>query len=285
MWHLVAIAVIAIWGTTFVSTKVLILGGLSPTEIFTYRFLMAYGAIWLFAPRRLWADGWRDEGLFALLGFTGGSLYFITENSALEFTAAGNVSLLVCTAPVWTALLARAFRRCERVAKGFWVGTVFALLGAVLVIFNGSFVLKLSPLGDVLSVAAAVSWAVYSLVIRGLSQRYGILFITRKVFFWGLVTLVPFLGLSGATYNFAVLVRPQIWGNLLFLGLVASLGCFAIWNRVIREIGVVRSSNYIYLNPVFTMAAAAIVLGERVSWVAVGGLVLIVCGLYFTERR
>ncbi len=250
-------------------------------EIFSYRFLLAYLVIIFFAPRRLWADSFRDELLFVVLGFTGGSFYFVTENTALEFTAAGNVSLLVCTAPVWTALL--GFR--GRMGWAFWIGTAVALLGVGLMVFNGSFVLRLSPWGDVLSIAAAVSWAVYSLVMRRLTERYGIMFITRKVFFWGLATIVPFLAFRTRSWDFGVLAEPMVWGNLLFLGLVASLVCFAVWNRVIREVGVVRSSSYIYLNPVFTMVAAWLVLGEAVTWVALAGLVLIVGGLYLAERR
>ncbi len=252
----------AVWGTTFVSTKVLIQNGLSPTEIFTYRFVLAYVVICFFSPRKLWSDSWRDEALMAAVGLTGGSLYFITENTALETTLASNVSFLVCSAPVWTALLSRVFTpREERFGSGLWLGTLAAMAGSALVIFNGSFVLDLNPVGDALSIAAALSWAVYSILMRGLGRRYSTMFITRKVFFYGLVTLAPFLLLPGADYNPAALAVPAVWGNLLFLGLVASFVCFAVWNRVLKEIGVVASSNYIYLNPVFTMAAAVMVLG------------------------
>jgi drug/metabolite transporter (DMT)-like permease len=277
---------IAVWGTTFVSTKVLIQNGLSPTEIFTYRFLLAYVAIWFFSPRRLWASSWRDEGLLAFLGLMGGSLYFITENTALETTLASNVSLLVCTAPIWTALLSRWFYpREERAGGRLWMGTAAAMVGSALVVFNGSFVLELNPVGDALSLAAALSWAFYTIVIRDLGRRYGTMFITRKVFFYGLATLLPFLFLPGADYHPEALAAPAVWGNLLFLGLVASFVCFAVWNRVIKEIGVLASSNYIYLNPVFTMIAAALVLSERITWIAVGGLILIAAGLWLTERK
>ncbi len=274
------------WGITFVSTKVLIQNGLSPTEIFTYRFLLAYVVIWWFSPRRLWCDSWKDELLMAAVGLTGGSLYFITENTALETTLASNVSLLVCTAPIWTALLSRIFvPHEERFGSRLWLGTLAAMAGSALVIFNGSFVLELNPTGDALSIAAALSWAVYSVLMRGLGRKYTTMFITRKVFFYGLVTLAPFLLLPGADYNPAALAKPAVWGNLLFLGLVASFVCFAVWNKVLKEIGVVASSNYIYLNPVFTMAAAALVLGERITWIAVVGLLLIAAGLWLAEKK
>ncbi len=278
----------AIWGTTFVSTKVLINHGLSPAEVFTYRFLLAYVVIWIFSLARssykLFSDNIRDELAMMALGFTGGSLYFITENTALQTTLASNVSLLVCTSPIWTALLSKLFYPRDKVNKGLWAGTWVALAGCALVIFNGSFVLHLDPMGSILSLAAALSWAFYSLLIRRLSHRYPVMFITRKVFFWGLVTLVPFLLLPGTDYHPKTLAEPAVWGNLLFLGLIASLACFAIWNRAMKEIGIVSVSNYIYLNPAFTMLTAALILGERITWAAVGGLILIVTGLWVAER-
>ena len=104
-FHLMAAVTVAIWGTTFVSTKVLIGYGLSATDILFYRFIMAYICIWFFSPRILWAKSWRDEGVFVLLGLTGGSLYFIAENTALGMTLASNVSLIICTAPILAAFL------------------------------------------------------------------------------------------------------------------------------------------------------------------------------------
>ncbi len=283
-FHIAAVVTIAVWGTTFVSTKILINNGLSPTEIFTYRFLMAYAAIWFISPKKLFAGSLKDELLMAAAGLTGGSLYFIAENTALETTLASNVSLLVCTAPLWTAMLSKIFYPKDKVGSNLWIGTLIALPGAALVIFNGSFVLDLNPVGDILSIVAALSWAFYSIVMRNIGQRYSTMFITRKVFFYGLVTLVPFLLLPGASYHFAALKTPAVWGNLLFLGLVASLVCYLVWNRIMKEIGIVKSSNYIYLNPAFTMLTAWLILGEAITWAAMGGFVLIVGGLWIAEK-
>ena len=283
-FHIAAVVTIGIWGTTFVSTKVLINNGLSPTEIFTWRFLMAYAGIWFFAPNKLFSNNIKDELMMAAVGLTGGSLYFIAENTALETTLASNVSLLVCTAPLWTAMLSRIFYPRDKVGANLWIGTLVALPGAALVIFNGSFILDINPIGDILSIVAALSWAFYSIVMRNVGSRYPVMFITRKVFFYGLVTLVPFLLLPGATWHLDALKIPAVWGNLLFLGLVASLACFAVWNRILKEIGIVKASNYIYLNPAFTMLTAWLVLGEPITWAALGGFVLIVGGLWIAER-
>ena len=117
--HLVALAVVAVWGVTFISTKVLILAGLQPAEIFFIRFTMAYAGIWALSlrqpgSRRLWSRSWQDEAMFVLLGLTGGSFYFLAENTALAHTQTCNVAFLVCSAPLLTALLSLAYRRLRR---------------------------------------------------------------------------------------------------------------------------------------------------------------------------
>lgn len=83
-YHLAALFTVTVWGATFVSTKVLIANSLTPAEIFLLRFATAYVCIWPFARRRMWAANLRDELLLAAAGLSGGSLYFLTENIALE---------------------------------------------------------------------------------------------------------------------------------------------------------------------------------------------------------
>ncbi|MDR0907177.1 MAG: DMT family transporter [Rikenellaceae bacterium] len=283
-FHVAAIVTIIVWGTTFVSTKVLINNGLTPVEIFGYRFLVAYIGIWFFSSRKLFADSLKDELLMVGAGLTGGSLYFIAENTALETTLASNVSMLVCTAPLWTALLARLFYPKDKIGKNLWAGTLIALPGMALVVFNGSFVLEINPIGDILSMIGAFAWAFYSIILRRLNKRYDTVFITRKVFFWGLVTLIPFLFIPSAGFHPEALAIPAVWSNLLFLSVVASLVCFVVWNRILKEIGIVKASNYIYLNPAVTMLTAVIFLGEKITWQALLGLFLIIGGLWIAEK-
>ena len=166
IWHLTAVVVVGIWGLTFISTRVLIESGLTPQEIFLLRFLIAYIGIWFISPRKLLCNTWRDEGWMLLAGVTGGSLYFLTENTALEVTLTTNVAFIVCSTPLLTLLLYRLFFRSEKATWKLTAGSLLALMGVGLVIFNGNFVLKLSPLGDLLSLSAALCWAFYSLIMK-----------------------------------------------------------------------------------------------------------------------
>ena len=284
-YHLAALFTVSVWGATFVSTKALIAAGLTPAEIFLMRFALGYLCILPLAPRRLRAENRRDEAAFAAAGVCGGSRYFLLENVALEYAPASNVSLLVCTAPVWTALAAGRADRGERMTRRQAAGAALAAAGMALVVLNGRFVLHISPAGDLLALAAALSWMGYSLVIKRLGARYPASFIARKVFFYGMATILPVFAFRPFAATGELLARPVVWANLLFLGVVASGFCYALWNAVMRRLGAVRATNYIFFNPLVTMLTAALCIGERITAPALAGAAMILCGMWHAERR
>ena len=283
-YHAAALFTVAVWGATFVSTKVLIAHSLTPAEIFLLRFALAYVCIWPLSKGRLRADGWRDEALLAAAGVTGGSLYFLTENMALEYAPASNVSLIVCTAPVWTALLLSLVYRGERMTRRQIGGSALAFAGMVLVVLNGRFVLHLSPKGDLLALSAALLWMVYSLAVKRIGGRYPAVFITRKVFFYGVLTILPYYLIIPGWPAWDVFMKPQVVGNLLFLGCLASMICFLTWNWCISKLGAVKATNWVYFNPITTMIFASLVLDEKITPYFLAGACCILAGMYIADR-
>ncbi|MBR3652759.1 MAG: DMT family transporter [Bacteroidales bacterium] len=299
-YHLLALAVVAVWGVTFVCTKELIRAGLMPAQIFAIRFTLAYLGILALSlvqgrgRMRLWSRDWKDELLFVFLGITGGSFYFLTENTALAYTQASNVAFLVCSAPLITALLSLAYSRLrkdrfsaalEDVRLDFPLvgGTVLAMGGMALMLFDGTR-LQVSLRGDLLAVGAAVCWALYSLFMGKMTEEYGAVFATRKVFIYGLLTIIPFLVGRGG-FPLEALQRPAVILNLLFLALIASLACFVVWNLVMSKLGNITSTNYVYLNPVFTLITAMIFLGERMTLAGAVGSALILGGVILAGQH
>lgn len=283
LYHLLAAVIVLIWGCTFVNSKVLLIEGLAAHEIFVLRFLFAYICICFISPKKLWADSAKDELLFILLGMTGGSLYFVTENEAVRIDYVNNVSFIVCTAPLLTTLLALAFLKSVKANKGLVLGAISATLGVALVVFNGHFMLKLNPLGDLLALCASLSWAVYSLLLRRLAN-YNVVFVTRKVFFYGLITVLPIFFYRPWQFPLGGFLRPVVWGNLLFLGFIASFLCFVLWSWVSKRLGALIASNYIYLNPISTVIFSALVLNETMTWLAYVGSALILTGVYLSNQ-
>ena len=267
----------------------LLLAGLSPAQIFTLRFIIAYVLLMGYSLSkrsfRLFSYNWRDELLMLVLGITGGSVYFLAENAAMLFTTATNTSLIVCSCPLFAMLLfAVVYRHSEHISKVQALGSVLACMGMAVVVLNGHFVLHLSPLGDLLAFAACLCWAVYSLLMKPATERYSTLFITRKVFFYGLLTIIPYYLIVPGFPSLDVLLRSDVLWNLLFLGVVASMICYVAWNWVISRLGAVVATNWVYFNPITTILFAWWLLHEQITIWFLLGTVFILVGMYLADK-
>ena len=268
-------------------TKLLLLGGLTAAQIFILRFIMAYVLLLgycLLKGIRWLSNSWRDELLMAALGVTGGSLYFLTENSAMNYTTTTNTSIIVSLCPLFASAIIGLFYKAERLSRLQAFGTLMAAAGVVVVVMNGHFVLHLSPRGDLLAFAACLCWAFYSLLMIPANARYDTMFITRKVFFYGLVSMIPYFIVNPALNVHLLLAKPQMLWNLLFLGCVASMMCFLAWNWVIKQLGAVVATNYVYLNPVTTIVFAWFVLGEPITLWFILGTLFILLGMFLADH-
>ena len=288
-YHIVAFLTVAVWGTTFVWTKLLIINGLSPAQIFTLRFIIAYVLLTGFSMwrgRHKWlSDNWRDELTMMALGLTGGSMYFLTENESLRFTTATNTSLIVCSCPLFAMLIIALFYRSERFsARQVW-GSIVALAGMAAVVLNGHFVLHLSPLGDTLAFSACLCWALYTLLMKPVMGRYPAMFITRKVFFYGILTILPYYIFVPDMPSWDVLTRPDVAVNLFFLGSVASMLCYLTWSWCMKGLGAVICTNWVYVNPITTIIAAWLILDEQITVYFLIGSILIISGMYLSSKK
>lgn len=284
LFHLITALVVIIWGTTFVSTKVLIQHGLGPIEIMFYRFVLAYFCLLMVSHKRLWADNWKDEFMLMLSGLTGGTFYFIAENTALGITQASNVALLVCTTPIFTALLVHWIFK-EPLRRNMIIGSIIALIGVGLVVFSGSVLLQINPLGDFLSIMAALMWAVYCLILKPLGKKYPTTFITRKVFLYSVISLLVYFLFDPLQVKTEVLFHPVVTLNLLFLGIVASMLCFIAWNAAVKVLGPSRTANYIYVQPFSTLVLSSIILSEVITLASMIGALCIIGGVYLAEKE
>lgn len=283
-YHVAAFAMILVWGISFLNTRVLLDSGLTPTEIFVARFTIAYVSLLVVSGFKVRFTGWRDELLFVVCGVAGGSAYFIAENTALELTLISDVAVLVSTAPLTTALMGAIFYRDERISWLSCLGMIIAFVGSVMLALKDGLVWGDSIMGDLLALLAAFVWAFYSMALKRLNRTFSTLFITRKLFFYGILSALPLLAMEESQINWQAVSRPEVWGNLLYLGLICSMAAYFIWGITVKRIGAVRASNYFYLSPIISMIAAAIWFGERTNAVAYIGCVLILAGVIMAEK-
>lgn len=287
LYHALAFLVVAIWGSTFVFTKLLLLGGFTPAQIFALRFIIAYTMLLVFCLWRgiRWvADTWKDELLMVGLGISGGSLYFLAENGAMNFTTTTNTSLIVCLCPLFASAMIGLFYKSQRLNRTQIIGTLMAVAGVIVVVMNGHFVLHLSPIGDTLAFVACLCWAIYSLLMVSANARYDTIFVTRKVFFYGLLSMIPYFFVYPGLNTQLLIGQPAMLWNLLFLGCAASTLCFLAWNWTMKKLGAVIVTNYVYFNPVTTILFAWLILSEPITVHFLLGTMLILIGMYLSDK-
>ncbi len=283
--HLAALLTIGIWGTTFISTKIL-LADFQPVEILFFRFVLGYLVLWVVQPGKLRTENCKQEATFALAGLCGICLYYLLENIALTYTLASNVGVIISVAPFFTAILAHLWMKAEeKLRVQFFLGFLVAMAGIVCISFNGSR-LELNPIGDILALAAACVWAGYSLLTKKISSfGYPVILATRRTFFYGILFMIPTLFLFDFQPELSRFTNPTYLLNLFYLGLGASALCFVTWNFAVKELGAVKTSVYIYMVPVITVITSVLILKERLTPLAGMGTVLTLAGLFLSEYK
>ena len=174
-----------------------------------------------------------------------------------------------------------------RIKTGEIIGSIVAFAGVGCVVFSSGDTLEIHPKGDFLALSAALSWAIYTIVVKRLIPHYSSLFITRKLFFYGVLTALPLLLLQHEPYHLHLLFdfsQPQYIMNLAFLALMCSAAAYLIWNEVMKILGSVTASNYLYLQPIVTLVAAYFVFGEHVYLLGYIGCALIIGGLVIADK-
>lgn len=283
--HFSALLTIIIWGTTFISTK-LLLADFRPVEILFFRFVMGLLALLLVYPHRMKGTTLKRELTFAAAGLCGICLYYLLENIALTYTMASNVGVIISVAPFFTAILTHLFIRGEeKLRANFFLGFVVAMAGIFLISFNGS-KLELNPMGDLLAMLAALIWACYSVLTKKISgYGYHTILTTRRIFFYGILFMMPTLFLFDFKLELARFTNPVYLFNIVYLGLGASALCFVTWNYAVKILGAVKTSVYIYMVPVITVITSVLILHEKITLLAGVGTVLTLAGLFLSESK
>lgn len=283
--HIASLVTILIWGTTFISTKVL-LQDFTPIEILLIRFLLGYLALFLVSPHKIKLKHKKQEWYFVAAGLCGVTLYYLFENIALTYTLASNVGIIVSISPFITAIFSFIFFKEERPNTTFLVGFILAMAGICMISLNKEIAFSVSPIGNLLAFLAAIIWAAYSTLSKKISTfGYHIIPATRHTFFYGILFMLPSCFIMNFDIHFSQFMKLQNLFNLLFLGLGASALCFVTWNFAVKYLGVVKTSVYIYMVPVITTVTSVLILHEPITKTAVCGICFILIGLFLSQNN
>jgi drug/metabolite transporter (DMT)-like permease len=271
-----------LWSLNYATTK-FALGEWQPLAFSLTRFALAGTAFSLIV---LIHEGSlriarRDWGLVLACAAVGITLNQLSFNYSLTYTGAGNVALIMASAPAFAALFAAALRH-EHVRRHHWVALLISLAGVTLVVEGGSEIAGFTIKGDLLALGAAVTWAAYSVMLRPLFGHYSAARLSAVIILAGTVMLTPFAASQALSQDYASLSTLHVaaWAySAVFPLLVTNL----LYFHALRHIGAARATLYMYLQPFLGAAFAALLLGETLSGLQVAGGVVIVGGVAFGQ--
>jgi drug/metabolite transporter (DMT)-like permease len=274
------------WGASSIAAKEALLQ-LSAVEIVTVRFAIAFAAVLLiallFAPEAL-RISLRDLPLLAFLSVAGVSLQFVLQVTALVYTTATNFSLLFNLSTFFIMILGAALLG-ERLGKKHLAGAGIAFAGVFLIVSGGSIDLSAAHLpGDLIGLASAALFGVYTVAAKRASDRYSPMTILVYTFFFGVLGLLP-------VYVFATPMTPLTglsavsWASMLFLALFCSVIAFLVYNHGMARLRASDAAMTIYVTPLAGVTLAVLLLGEALTAITLAGAALIMAGLYVSRER
>jgi drug/metabolite transporter (DMT)-like permease len=278
---------VVFWGTSFVATK-LALRELSPITLVFVRFTM--GSLLLagllrhrggrFVPSR---DTW---AWLALMGFVGVFVHQLLQVHGLKLTSAVTTGWLIGLIPLWTAVLSRIVLG-ERMSRQKIAGLAVGFLGAILLITRGEISPRLLSLpatrGDLLVLLSTLNWAVYSVLGHGTLRKLGAVRATAGAMILGWLMLAP-LFLTQQGWRELGHVSAAGWGSLVFLGVGCSGLGYLFWYGGLEHLEASSVASFLYLEPLVTLAAAALVLGERPGALTLLGGLIVLAGVWMVQK-
>ena len=288
MIYLTLILTTLFWGGTFIAGRVLA-DSVAPADAAFMRFVLA--AVTLAVLTRM-IDGRlrlppRDQlGSLLLLGFTGVFCYNICFFSGLRFIEAGRASLIIALNPM-AITVGAVFLFGERLSLLQCAGLLISLFGAFLVISNGNPAILISGgigWGEIAILGCVISWAAYSLIGRNVLKSMSPLSAVFYSALFGALMLFPATLVGEAPLQIHTYSSAD-WISLLFLGILGTAAGFSLYYQAIRAIGSARSSVFINLVPLFSILLAWIFLGETINFSVLGGGIILMSGVYLTNKK
>lgn len=273
------------WGVNISVTKNLIPGWLGAEQLSAVRILGGCALFWIASlfvkTQKIQPGDWKKLILGGLVGI-GGFLYLFILS--LRYANPIDVSIIMTLPPAFVILIGVIFQH-RRPAAMEYVGVAVSFIGAAIVILAGSGGKAGSDnlLGDLLAVASTVCFAFYLVIIEKPSHTYRPVTMLRWVFLFGAIPALFFIPTLPAM---AVVRHPELipWLEIAFILLCPTFLAYFLTNPAMKLIGAELVSLYQYLVPVFATISAVLMKLDRLHWLQVIAMVVIIVGMLLTDR-
>jgi drug/metabolite transporter (DMT)-like permease len=285
--ELLLLLVVFIWAANYPVTKF----GLLRLDIYVFnsiRFIVAFALLAsIFVARREWFTmPPADRGKIIQLGLLVSIFYQLAFILGIHLTSAGNVAVILSTSPLWTALFSARINR-ERILPPTWVGMSISLAGIFLIILGSGKKLEIGSTalyGDLISVLAAILWALNTNLQKPLLARYSTVQLSVVTLGIGAVGLTLIAVPSGLAIDWTAIPFPY-YAAAILSGALSIGTANVLWSYGVKRLGPSRTANFNNLVPVFAFIISALVLNDPVSWYEIVGAAVTIVGVTVARRK
>ena len=278
------VATVIFWGYSFISTKI-VLTEEPPVSIAFFRQIIAALILipWVMATKSHIRVSLKDMGLILASALFGIVLYFICENNGLRYTTAANASMIVAAVPIFTLFSESLFFKMK-ITPRMVICILLSILGVYLIISsNGRLDFSSAAFrGNLLVIGAMVCWVIYTIINKGLSSRYSSLQLIMDQSIGSIFLFIPFI-LPEAHYWQRLTWVPFF--NLLYLGVFCSAISYFFFIYAVKRLGATVSSAFLNLIPVVTVISGFFVLGEKLIWLQILGMLVTLVSLFYLNYQ
>jgi drug/metabolite transporter (DMT)-like permease len=282
-----AIFAVVVWGVSFIATKIGV-REVDPLTVMWLRFGIGVAvlAVAVAARGEFTVPGWKDLRYFVALGALGITLHQWLQATGLVTAQASTTSWIIAATPLTMAAVGRVVLG-ERLHGAQIAGIAVGALGVLLVVSRGDLASLRGGFGtpgDLLVTISTVTWALFSAYSRRGLQRHKSAPMMLYVMGSGwLLGTIPWV-MVGGPWELARLTAGA-WAGILFLGVFCSGVAYIFWYDALRALPAAKAGSLLYIEPIVTMVAAALLLGEAVTPAAIAGGAVILVGVRVATRR
>lgn len=274
----------SIWGGMYVVSKV-VLAVLSPIELVWLRYLVALLTLGLLAlvTRQSWQIRKKDIPLVAVIGVIGYSISIWSQFLGTQLSSAQMGAVITSATPAFMAIFARILLG-EQLTLKKAVSVCLATTGVLMIVGIGD-IGDSSRLGGGILAIAALTWALMSVLIKRVPSDYSQLIITTYAILVATVIITPFAVTEITATDLHLLIQPNVWGGVLYIGIVSTAGAFFLWNKGLQMVNATSAGLYFFFQPVFGTLLGWLFLGEQVGlpfWI---GAFLILSGVLLVIKE
>lgn len=273
------------WGNSFIATK-LALRELNPQTIILLRLLLGIALLAAFAiyTKKDFTLNLKNHGAIFILSLIA-VFHLWIQVTGLKYTSAANTGWIVGVTPVFMAILSTIFFK-EKLSKTKIIGIIIAFAGLILLVSrsNISNIGFIEQKGDLLVLASAFTWSVYSLVNKKISIEYPPMMTILFLFIMMAVVISPFT-VTSKSINAVIHLSLIGWVSILFLGIFCSGIAYVLWAKSLKELEATKVGSFLYLEPFFTVFSAWLILSETITFTIILSGLIITAGVILVNRK